>query len=185
MEDSQIVDMFLKRDENGAFEVNRKYGNYCGKIASCILRYSEDIDEALNDTWLAAWNSIPPHIPECLKTFLGRLTRNICLKRIRKENAKKRGSEQVRVVFDEVEELLCSDQNVDREISEHMLTDAINQFLESVPDIERIAFVQRYWYVQSISEIAKCHGFSDSKVKSMLFRIRKKLYKKLKMEGFI
>ena len=185
MEDSQIIELFLDRDENAVVQTEQKYTNYCRSIASNILGTREDTDEALNDTWLAAWNCIPPHTPSCLRTFLGRLTRNISLNKLRSENTQKRGSAEVRVVFEEVEEWLASDQDIEREISERALADTINEFLDGLNDTERNVFVRRYWYIQPISEIAEHHGFSESKVKSMLFRIRKKLYKRLKKENFL
>lgn len=185
MEDQQIIELFLQRNENAVAQTEHKYAKYCRSIAVHILHSPEDADEALNDTWLAAWNAIPPHIPECLQTFLGRLTRNISLKRVRSEKTLKRGAAEVRVVFEEVEDWLQSNQNIEQEISEQVLADAINIFLDSISDTERNVFVRRYWYMQSISEIADYHSFSESKVKSMLFRIRKKLYAKLKKENLI
>ena len=185
MEDQQIVEMFLQRDENAVVHTERKYSNYCRSIAANILSSREDADEALNDTWLAAWNCIPPHTPKCLRTFLGRLTRNISLKKVRSDNTLKRGAAEVRVVFEEVEEWLASDDDTEQNISEQALADSINGFLAAISDTERNVFVRRYWYMQPISEIAESHGFSESKVKSMLFRIRKKLYNKLKKENFL
>lgn len=185
MEDNRIIELFLQRNEAAIAETERKYTSYCRSVAARILQSSEDSEEALSDTWFAAWNSIPPHIPENLKTFLGRLTRNISLKIIRRSTAKKRGSETVRVIFDEVEEWLCSEDNVEQEVSERALADTISNFLESIPDAERNVFVRRYWYMQSVSEIAEYHGFSESKVKSMLFRSRKKLYSRLKKENYL
>lgn len=185
MEDQQIIELFLQRNEDAVAQTEQKYTKYCRSIAVHILERSEDADEVLNDTWLAVWNAIPPHIPECLKTFLGKLTRNISLKRIRSEKAVKRGAAEVRVVFEEVEEWLQSEQDIEQEISEQLLADAINAFLETIPDTERNVFVRRYWYMQSISEIADYHGFSESKVKSMLLRIRKRLYTRLKEENYL
>ena len=185
VEDRRIIEMYLQRNEDAVVQTECKYTKYCRSIAVQILDNPEDADEAVNDTWLAAWNCIPPHIPVCLKTFLGRLTRNISLKRIRSEKALKRGSAQVRVVFDEVENWLRSEEDVEQQISEQALADEIDRFLDSVSDTERKVFVRRYWYMQSVAEIAEHHGFSESKVKSMLFRMRKKLYARLKKENFI
>lgn len=185
MEDNKIIEMYLQRNEDAVVQTERKYSKYCRAIAVRIRRDPEDADEALNDTWLAAWNSIPPHIPECLKTFLGRLTRNISLKRVRSENALKRGSAEMRVVFEEVENWLVSDQNIENEVSEQELADEIDLFLDGISAAERNVFVRRYWYMQTIAEIAEAHGFSEGKVKSMLFRIRKKLYARLKKENYL
>ncbi len=185
MEDQQIIEMYLQRNENAVAQTERKYTKYCRSIAIHIMHCPEDTDEALNDTWLAAWNSIPPHIPECLQTFLGRLTRNISLKRIRSESTLKRGSAETRVVFEEVEDWLQSEQNIEQQLSEQALAEEIDRFLDSISDIKCNIFVRRYWYMQTITEIAEYHGFSESKVKSMLFRIRKKLYAKLKKENYL
>ena len=185
MEDQQIIELYLQRNEDAIAQTEQKYTPYCRSIAARILHIPEDADEALNDTWLAAWNSIPPHIPECLQTFLGRLTRNISLKRVRSEHAQKRGAAEVRVVFEEVEDWLSSSQNVEQQVAEQELAEAINDFLDSISPIERNVFVRRYWYMQSIAEIAAYHGFSESKVKSMLFRIRKKLHARLKKENYL
>lgn len=185
MEDQQIIELFLQRNEDAVAQTEQKYTKYCRAIAMRILRSPEDADETLNDTWLAAWNCIPPHIPGCLSTFLGRLTRNISLNRIRADHAQKRGAAEARVVFEEVEEWLASSQNIEQEITEQELADAIGAFLDSIPETQRNVFVRRYWYMQSIAEIAGAHGFSESKVKSMLLRIRKKLYARLKEENFV
>ena len=185
MEDKQIIEMYLERNEDAVVQTERKYTKYCWTIATHILHIPEDVEEALNDTWLSAWNSIPPHIPECLQTFLGRLTRNISLKRVRSEKAMKRGAAEVRVIFEEVADWLQSNQDVEQQVSEQELADVINRFLECISDTERNVFVRRYWYMQSITEIAEYHDFSESKVKSILFRIRKKLYTRLKKEDYL
>lgn len=185
MEDQQIIEMYLQRNENAVTQTEMKYTRYCHSIAAHILNCHEDTDEAVNDTWLAAWNSIPPHIPNRLQTFLGRLTRNISLKLVRSEKTLKRGSDEVRIIFEEAENWLQSSQDIEQEISEQALAEEINHFLDSISDTERNVFVRRYWYMHSVSEIAALHSFSESKVKSMLFRIRKKLYVRLKKENFI
>lgn len=185
MEDQKIIKLYLERNEDAVAHTERKYTKYCRSIAIHILHIPEDVEEAINDTWLAAWNSIPPHIPKCLQTFLGRLTRNISLKSVRSEKAIKRGAAEFRVVFEEVSDWLQSNQNVEQQVDEQALADELNCFLNSISDLERNIFVRRYWYMQSISEIADYHGFSESKVKSMLFRIRKKLYAKLEKENYL
>ena len=185
MEDSRIIDLYNERDEQALVYTKERYSDYCRYITGIILGNSEDAEEALNDTWLAAWNAIPPHIPKCLRTFLGRLTRNISLKRIRSDKAAKRGGNEVRVIFDEIEEWLRSSQDVEREISHKELVGVINAFLESVSDDDRRVFVSRYWYMKPVSDIAREYSFSESKVKSKLFRMRKKLYERLEQEGFI
>lgn len=185
MEDNRIIELFFQRNEDAITQTALKYTDYCRSVASRILYDYEDTKEALNDTWLAAWNCIPPHRPERLQTFLGRLTRNICLKMIRSRSAKKRSAPEIRIIYDEIEEWLVSDNSIEDEISEKELTGAINSFLGSIGETERSVFVRRYWYMQPIAEIADSLGFSESKVKSMLFRTRNKLNSKLRKEGFI
>ena len=185
MEDSLIIELFFDRDEQALVHTRENYSGYCRCIAGNILGSSEDTDEVLNDTWLAAWNSIPPHKPQCLRTYLARLARNISLNRIRNDKAAKRGGKETRVIFDEIEDWLSSSQDVEQEISHKELTEAINAFLDSVSEAERRVFVSRYWYMRSVSDIAREYSFSESKVKSMLFRMRKRLYERLEKEGFI
>ena len=185
MTDRQIVELYLRRDEEALNLSEQNFAGYCKTVAMHFLRSSEDAEEVLNDTWLAAWNSIPPQEPENLRTYLGKLTRNLSLKRVREGNAQKRGASEVPVVLEEIQEWLASDRTVEQEISERELTAAINTFLQRIPDTERNIFVRRYWYFQSVAEISAAHGFSASKVKSMLFRIRKKLYAELKKENLL
>ena len=185
MEDRQIIALFFARSESALQESAQKYAAYCRTVAMHILHNHEDADEALNDTWLAAWNCIPPHEPSNLQTFLGRLTRNIALKRVRSDRAQKRGTPELRMVFDEIADLLRSDEDIEQKITEHAVTETINAFLASLPETERNIFVRRYYYMQPIAEITAAHGFSQSKVKSMLLRIRKKLHTKLKKEELL
>ncbi|SFB94232.1 RNA polymerase sigma factor [Ruminococcus albus] len=185
MEDDQIIDMYINRDENAVAMTESKYEVYCRSVASRILSTREDTDEALNDTWLAAWNAIPPHKPNNLRTFLAKLTRNISLNKVRSAKAMKRGPAEVRVVFEEIEEWLRSCDDTEQKISEQAVAESINGFLDGISETERNVFIRRYWYMQPISEIADYHGFSESKVKSMLFRMRKKLYSKMEKEELI
>ena len=161
MDDDQIIEMFFNRDENAVAQTESKYTHYCRSIAARILNSIEDTDEALNDTWLAAWNAIPPHKPQNLRTFLAKLTRNISLNKIRYNKALKRGSAEARVVFEEIEEWLKAEDDTEKKITEKAIAESINGFLDRISETERNVFVRRYWYVQSISEIADYHGFSE------------------------
>lgn len=186
MDDEKILALFLARDETAIAEVQQKYTDYCGSVARRILRDSSDTEEALNDTWLAAWRTIPPFVPECLRTYLSRLTRNISLNMLSRSSARKRGSGEAVVVLDEVADWLVSDStDVEDSVNERLLTDSLNGFLAELPDTERSVFVRRYVYFQPVSEIAQAHGFSQSKVKSMLLRLRKRLRAKLEKEKLI
>ena len=185
MEDCKIIKLYLERDENAIAETDKKYRKYCRSIAYNILHDSEDSEEAVNDTYLGAWNSIPPNVPDILQTFLGRITRNISLKKIRARNAQKRGNGDFFIILDEIAELIPSGQNTENDVEAKELAQFINTFLRSLPETERKVFVCRYWYFDAIADISKQFGFSQSKVKSMLFRTRKKLLNKLETEDRI
>jgi RNA polymerase sigma-70 factor (ECF subfamily) len=186
MDDEKILGLFLARDEKAIAEVRQKYAAYCGAVASRILRDSSDAEEALSDTWLAAWRSIPPHEPKCLRTYLSRLTRNISVNMLERSSAQKRGSGVAHIVLDEVADWLVSDKDdVEDSVNERLLTEALNAFLTELSDTERRVFVRRYTFFQPVSEIARAHGFTENKVKSMLMRLRKRLRAKLEKEELI
>ena len=184
MEDAQIIERFFRREESALHETNRKYHGYCRKIAIQILQSPEDADEALNDTWLAAWNSIPPHRPERLQTFLGRLTRNIALNKLRSSQAVKRGAGNAEAVLDEVADWLRAEHDTESEADARMLADAINRFLHSQKEQHRKVFVRRYWYGDPVAEIAALYGMNEKTVATYLFRTRKKLKAFLQKEGY-
>ena len=184
MEDSNIVDLYWTRSENAILETSTKYGKYCYSIARNILYNSEDAEEAVNDTYLGAWNSIPPHRPSILSTFLGKITRRISLNKWRNQTRDKRGGGEVAIALDELEDCIPSCCDVEQEIETAELGEKIDAFVTALPDIERRVFVCRYWYLDPISAICKQFVFSNEKVKSMLFRSRKKLLAYLTKEGY-
>lgn len=184
MEDREIIDLFWSRTDTAVTAVNEKYHAYCQHIAYNILKNKEDVEECVNDTWLKVWETIPPHKPNNLATFIGKIARNTALNYLRDRNAKRRGGGQIDLVLEELEECVAHAQTTEQKIEEKELVKAINQFLGTLSELERNVFVCRYWYLESISEIA-VHAHSDeSKIKSMLFRIRKKLKNHLKKEGY-
>lgn len=183
MDDKDIIALYLDRNENAVKETSQKYGKYCFSIAYNILQNEADANESVNDTYLNAWNSIPPHRPDVLSSFLGKITRNLSLKRWRDMRAHKRGSGEAALVYDELSECITSDTDIHAEIEAKEIAVFIDDFLKTLPDAERRVFVCRYWYFDSISSICSQFGFSESKVKSMLFRTRNKLLKNLKKEG--
>ena len=180
MEDNRIVEMFLERSEEAIGETQKKYGSYCYSIAFNILSDRLDAEECVNDTYLKAWNSIPPHIPEKLSAFLGKITRNIALNRYAYNRAEKRAP-IAEAVYEELCELI-PDENGDSPDG-GLLRDAINGFLESLPKRTRIIFVQRYWYLCPIKDIARGQGMRESNVKVTLMRTRKKFKEHLEKEG--
>ena len=179
MDDRKIIDLFFERSEDALIECARKYTYYCRSIAGNILKNNSDADECVNDTLLKVWEAIPPHRPESLKAYLGKIVRNLALDRYEAAHAQKRGGGEVELALDELGDI-PTPINDSGEI-----TQVINDFLitEAIEDAD--IFIKRYWYLQSIKEIASEYGFTESKVKSCLFRMRGKLKIKLESEGLI
>ena len=174
MEDEGIVHLYLQRSQQAIMETKNKYGAYCRAIARNILSNRSDIEECENDTYLAAWNTIPPNRPQKLSVFLGRLTRNIALDKYGYNTAKKRNRE-FDVVLTELEECLASPDTVETEYAAGELANVINQFLYAIDEQARNLFIRRYWYSDSIEDLSVRFNMSGSKVKSLLFRTRNKL----------
>ena len=181
MQDCNIVDLYWQRDERAIKETASKYGGYCYRIAYDILYSELDAEECVNDTYLKAWESMPPHKPEKLSTFLGKITRNLALNRYIHDRAQKR-NKATDVVFDELAELI-PDGVTSHMPEEVALKDVINRFVASLPSLTRVVFVRRYWYVSSIRDIAADYGLSQGYVKVMLLRTRKKFKAFLEKEG--
>lgn len=185
MEDSKIVALYWARSENAIAETSSKYGRYCYAIAYNILASTEDAEESVNDTYMDAWNSMPPYRPSILSTFLGKITRRISIDRWRKSRAKKRGGGEVILVLEELSDCLSSSADTEQIIEAKELSRAINSFLSALSENERDVFVCRYWLLASVESISQRFNFSQSKTKSMLFRTRGKLNKYLHREGLI
>ena len=183
MDDNAIIELYWERSEDAISKTAAKYGGYCYTIAYNILSNNEDAEESVNDTWLAAWNTMPPRRPKLLAAFLGKMTRFISLDRWKNRTARKRGGGEVPLVLEELEECISGDENVEKEYLQKEFAKSLNQFVENLPDVERKVFLCRYWYMDSIEDIAERFGFSESKVASMLHRTRGKLRKMLEQEG--
>ncbi len=175
MEDSRIVELYWQRDETAITESENKYGRLCFSIANNILRNQEDAKECVNDTWLGAWNAMPPHRPEILSTFLGKITRRLSLRKWRARTAEKRGGGGLEISIEELEECIPSGQRIDEGLETAELAEIISAFLETLPQEDRRVFLRRYWYFDSIRDISQRFGFGLSKVKMMLKRTRDKL----------
>lgn len=184
MEDNEIIQLYLDRNEQAITETAAKYGNYCSSIAKNILKNWEDAEECVNDTYLKAWNVIPPNRPTMFKAFLGRITRNLSFNLYKKMNADKRGNGQIAVVLDELAECVSGSSDPYREFDKTELLNAINTFLEKLPQDKRIMFVCRYWYSDSVTDIAKRCGMSENSVSVSLNRLRKRLHNYLLERGF-
>lgn len=183
MDDKQIVDLYWERSETAISETAKKYGRYCHYIAFNILYNDEDSEECVNDTYLNAWNSMPPHRPSVLKTFLGRLTRNLSLNKYKLLTARKRGRGQIPLVIEELHECLPTAGNTERVVDDIVLADVFNCFLASLPVERRRIFMRRYWYLSPVKEIADDYSISESKVKMSLLRSRGELKHLLEKEG--
>ncbi len=183
MDDSQIIDLYFQRSEAAITETDAKYGGYCYKIAYSILASREDSEESVNDTYLSAWKAMPPRRPAVLSTFLGRLTRNISIDRLRAIRSKKRGSGEMTLALEELRECVSNEKSVEDKLILKEVIACLNNFLKALPEEERTVFLCRYWYVNAMEEIGEKTGFSVSKVKSMLRRTRSKLGSYLEKEG--
>lgn len=181
MEDKKIIDLYFDRDEKAIGETDKKYGKLCFSIAHNILRNTEDSEECVNDTYLSLWNTIPPTKPNKFPAFVSKVTRYISLDKFDFLHAKKRFQE-TEISFEELEEIL-PDDSFKKELEDSELGGIINGFLRDEKPDSRNIFIRRYYFFDSVSEIAKRFSFSESKVKSMLFRSRKKLQKRLEEEG--
>ncbi len=185
MDDRQIIALFNERSEAALSETAKKYGRYCRTVAYSILRNEEDSEECVNDTWLRAWESIPPQCPERLAAFLGKITRNLALNLYKHKNREKRGGGQTLLVLEELAECVPGTDSTEEAVEEALLTAVLNRFLEELPAEKRKVFLRRYWYLSSVKEIAEDFGLSESNVKMTLLRMRSKLKQTLEKEGII
>lgn len=184
MTDEMIVELYWQRDERAIKETELAYGGYIRYVAYAILRDESDADEITNDTYLKAWNSIPPQRPKPLKAFLGRIARQLSLNRAEYNTAAKRGGAQYPLALDELLECVADPDTTPDSADLIALRDVINAFLRTLPTDARRMFIRRYWYMDSIQEIALAFAVGESRVKSTLARARAKLRKKLEKEGF-
>lgn len=184
MDDSKIVQLYWDRNEQALTATSDKYGNYCITIAKNILGNKEDAEECVNDTYMRAWNSLPPHRPNILSTYLGKITRNLSFNLYKRNTADKRGGGEVPVVLDEIVDLVSDTDDVEKEIDRRELVKAIDDFLGKLPADKRSIFICRYWYFDSISNIASRFGMTNNYVSVLLNRLRLKLHNYLLERGF-
>jgi RNA polymerase sigma-70 factor (ECF subfamily) len=184
VEDDRIIALYFERNESAIRETKLKYGRYCHSIAYNILQNNEDAEECENDTYLDAWNAIPPTKPRVFSLFLGTITRRIALDRRRKRDAQKRHSDQFTISLQELEECIFHEKSIDDTISAEMLSKEISKFLKTLPEEDCNLFVRRYWHFDSIADIGKRYGLGQSKIKMTLKRTRDKLLHHLEKEGF-
>jgi len=185
VDDKKIIELYELRSNKAIEETGKKYGKYCYTIAYNILFNASDSEETVNDTYLGAWNCIPPQYPVVLSSFLGKITRRLSIDKLRKRNSVKRGGGELPAVISELSECLSDEKhNTENVVEGNLLTEVINKFLSSLKKEERKVFLLRYFYTESIKNISKQMNFSESKVKSMLFRTRNNLKNLLTEEGF-
>jgi len=160
LDDSRILKLYFQRSEDAISATEKKYGAYCLSIARNILPDPEDAREAVNDTYLGAWNAIPPHIPNSLAAFLGRITRRISINKWQAAHTAKRGGGEIPLALEELSECVPSSMDVEQALAGKELTALLNRFVRELPETERKVFVCRYWYLEPVKAIAKRFGFS-------------------------
>lgn len=183
MTDDQIIELYFDRSPQAITETQTQYGAYLSAISYNILGNQQDAEECVSDTYLAAWQQIPPARPSRLSLFLGRITRNISISRWRREHSAKRGGGQLTLAVEELECCLSDSSLTEREYAKKELRELLEAFLHTLKDTERRVFLCRYWYMDSVADISRQFGFSQSKVKSMLLRTRNKLRRYLLEKG--
>ncbi|MCI8809259.1 MAG: sigma-70 family RNA polymerase sigma factor [Oscillibacter sp.] len=184
MDDNGIIQLYWDRNEQAITITSDKYGHYCKAIARNILNSEEDAEECVNDTYLNAWNSMPTHWPEQLATFLGKITRNLSFNKYKHNHTEKRGGGEMALILDELTDCVSDADDVEQIIDHQELTKAINLFVRSLSANKRNIFVRRYWYADSVSEIAKDYGMLQGTASKTLDRTRKQLKVYLTERGF-
>ena len=185
MQDAQIIDLYWSRNERAITESQRSYGSYCHNIAFHILYDREDADECVNDTWLKAWNAMPPKRPGRLGLFLGTITRNLSLDRWKGKHAMKRGNGNILLALDELAECVPDRHSTEDAVEAAELERLLNEFLHTLPERDCNVFLRRYWYVEEYSDIAARYGMKLNTVKTILFRTRARLKEFLEKEGIV
>ena len=184
MDDDQIVGLYWARNEKAIEESSTKYGGYCSSIAYNILNNLPETEECVNDTWMNAWNAMPPHRPVVLATFLGKLTRNLAFNLYKRLHRDKRGGGTFALVLDELSECVSGRDNPEQEWQVSELTQEINRFLDTLPQGKQNLFILRYWYADEVKTIARKTGLSEDNICVSLNRIRKQLKDYLTSRGY-
>jgi len=183
MDDQQIIKRYFDRDEQALADTQNKYGKYCHTVAMNVLGNPEDAEECVNDTYLRAWNAIPPEKPKHLGAYLASITRNLAINRYHERHAAGRGSGETAVALDELGECLADSHDGRTLADDVTLRDALNRFLRALPEPTRGIFMRRYWFVCPIADIAREYSMGESRVKMILHRTRNRLRDHLKQEG--
>ena len=185
MEDNQIIDLYFKRSEEAITQTDAKYGRLCYSIAYNVLACREDSEESVSDTYMAAWNQIPPTRPRYFPGFLGKIVRNLSINRWEAMQAQKRGGGQTVLALEELGDCVDGKSSVEDVCQSKELAEAYQRFLSELPQEQKNVFLRRYYFMDPIARIADDFGFTESKVNSMLHRIRGKLRVRLQKEGYL
>lgn len=184
MNDSQIVELYWNKNMNAISASMDKYGSYCFTVAYGILNDTQDSEECVNDTWLRAWNAIPPARPNILKVFFAKITRHLSFDRYKATKAKKRGGGDMPLVLEELAECIASESDVEGLVNANELGRVVNQFVASLTEREQKLFVRRYFFSDSIKAIAERCDMTENSVNVTLSRIRRRLKEHLSKEGY-
>lgn len=185
MEDEKIVALYWQRDQSAIEKTQQKYGNYLTKVAYNILLDLEDSMESVNDTYLSAWNAMPPHRPQALCAFLSKLTRRISIDLLRKKQSAKRGGGEYEISLEELRQCVSGGNTTEDAVNARALTASIEAFLRTLPENARNTFIGRYFYMDSVKEVARYCGLTESNAKVLLHRTRLALRQHLQKEGFL
>ena len=184
MTDNEIIGLYFARDERAIAETSTKYGAYCYTIAHRILAVHEDAEECVSDTYLQAWNAMPPTWPERLRLFLAKICRSRAINRYEANRAKKRGEGEVSLVLDELAEVVSGGDTTEGQVMANELARSIDAFLRALPERDRHLFVRRYFYTEPVEEIAARAGLTSGNVSVILHRVRGRLKEHLEKEGY-
>lgn len=184
MEDAEIVELYWARDEDAVGQTKTKYWAYLNRVAYNILSDLEDSQECVSDTLLAAWRSMPDNRPKNLRTYLGKITRQVSIDLYRRRNRMKRYASEYAISLEELGDSFTDGRTPEDELNARLLTETVNRFLRTLPDEARNTFIGRYYFFDSVKNVARYCGMSESKCKSMLYRTRQSLKVYLQKEGF-
>ena len=184
MEDKDIVRLYWDRNERAIDETSAKYGSYCTSIAMNILNNREDAEECVNDTYLNTWKSIPPHKPNMLSTFLGKIVRNLSFNKYKHIHSIKRGGDEISLILDELSEIVSGKETVLDNVLRNELIKTIDNFIKTLSEEKRYIFIRRYWYSDSIKAIAAECSRTENSISVELNRMRNKLRKYLAERGY-
>lgn len=183
MEDSAIIELYWARDEGAITETDRKYGPLCRSLAYNILSDREDSEECVNDTWHRAWDTMPPQRPDSLRAYLGRIVRNLSISRLRRRTAQKRG-DGLSLMLSELEDCVPSPHHPEQDMDARELAAAISRWLRAQKQDDRVLFVRRYWYGESVSDLAGEWTLTPNQMAKRMLRLRRSLKQTLEQEGF-